>query len=54
VTRRETFVNLASWIKDIVEKTNDQMSIMLVANKCDVNEQERKISKKDGEAFALE
>ncbi|XP_022152163.1 ras-related protein RABB1b-like [Momordica charantia] len=51
ITRRETFDNLASWLEDVRQQANSNMTIMLVGNKADLTHQ-RLVSKEEGEQFA--
>ncbi len=48
---RETFEHLSSWLDDCRKYSNQNLTIMLVANKCDL-EAKREVSKEEGEAFA--
>ena len=50
---RNSLNNLENWIKDIKDKTNyEKVPLILIGNKCDL-EGERKVSKEEGEKFAL-
>ena len=50
---RNSLNNLENWIKDIKDKTNyEKVPLILIGNKCDL-EDERKVSKEEGEKFAL-
>ncbi|KAJ9451260.1 Ras-related protein RABB1c [Diplonema papillatum] len=51
VTRRETFDHLQSWLTDARDNANTNMAIMLIGNKCDL-ENKRQVSKEEGEQFA--
>uniref|UniRef100_A0A7S2X9Q9 Uncharacterized protein n=1 Tax=Lotharella oceanica TaxID=641309 RepID=A0A7S2X9Q9_9EUKA len=52
VTNRESFEHVQHWLKEVdVYCTNEDVVTMLVANKID-KEQERKVSKEEGMAFA--
>ncbi len=53
VTRRETFNHLNTWLEDARQHSNNNMTIMLIGNKCDL-EQKRQVSTDEGEAFAKE
>jgi Ras-related protein Rab-2A len=53
VTRRETFNHLNTWLEDARQHSNNNMTIMLIGNKCDL-EQKRQVSTEEGEAFAKE
>ncbi|MCD7459635.1 Ras- protein Rab-2A [Datura stramonium] len=53
VTRRHTFEQLSSWLADIREHSDPRLTVMVVANKCDVNGEIRAVvSKEEGEEFA--
>ncbi|ORX85488.1 ras-domain-containing protein [Basidiobolus meristosporus CBS 931.73] len=53
ITRRETFEHLAKWLEDAREHSNDNITILLIGNKSDL-EGKRAVSKEEGEAFAKE
>ncbi len=53
ITDKESFQNLDNWIKDVNDKKiYDNIPFVLIGNKCDL-EQDRKVSKEEGEKFAL-
>jgi len=51
ITDRETFENISNWMSKIQEHAESRVSVILVGNKCD-RENERKVSRKEGEAIA--
>ncbi|KAH6756800.1 RAB GTPase-like protein B1C [Perilla frutescens var. hirtella] len=51
ITRRETFNHLGSWLEDVRNHANRNMSIMLIGNKCDLHKK-REVSSEEGEQFA--
>jgi len=51
ITRRETFDHLTEWLEDCKKYSNPNMVIMLIGNKCDL-EEKRAISREEGEKFA--
>lgn len=51
ITRRETFNHLTSWLEDARRHANDNMVIMLVGNKSDLDKR-RVVSTEEGETFA--
>ncbi|KAJ1968511.1 Ras- protein Rab-2A [Dispira parvispora] len=53
ITRRETFDHLATWLEDARKYSNANITIMLIGNKCDL-ENKRAVSREEGEAFARE
>ncbi|KAK9759802.1 Ras- protein Rab-2-B, partial [Basidiobolus ranarum] len=53
ITRRETFEHLAKWLEDAREHSNDNITILLIGNKSDL-EGKRAVSKEEGEEFAKE
>eukprot|EP01104_Vermistella_antarctica_P003961 TRINITY_DN1436_c0_g2_i1.p1 TRINITY_DN1436_c0_g2~~TRINITY_DN1436_c0_g2_i1.p1 ORF type:complete len:212 (-),score=49.45 TRINITY_DN1436_c0_g2_i1:465-1100(-) len=53
ITRRETFEHLTSWLEDARQHSNDNMTIMLIGNKLDL-EHRRAVSKEEGEKYAAE
>eukprot|EP01105_Mastigella_eilhardi_P022737 TRINITY_DN5649_c0_g2_i1.p1 TRINITY_DN5649_c0_g2~~TRINITY_DN5649_c0_g2_i1.p1 ORF type:complete len:237 (+),score=74.89 TRINITY_DN5649_c0_g2_i1:93-803(+) len=53
ITRRQTFNALSQWLDDARQHSNNNMVVMLVGNKTDM-EKERAVSKEEGEQFARE
>lgn len=53
VTSEVSFANIKNWIQQIKENATDNVKIVLVGNKIDV-EESRKISKQEGEKIAKE
>mmetsp|Transcript_388 Transcript_388/g.442 ORF Transcript_388/g.442 Transcript_388/m.442 type:complete len:216 (+) Transcript_388:95-742(+) len=53
ITRRETFIHLSTWLEDARQHANENMTIMLVGNKSDL-EHKRAVSTDEGEQFAKE
>ena len=51
ITRKSSFENLDMWINDIKSAGNENLSIILVGNKCDL-EDDRKVSKEVAEEKA--
>jgi len=51
ITRRETFEHLTMWLEDCRKYSNQNIVIMLIGNKCDL-ENKRAVSREEGEAFA--
>eukprot|EP01119_Soliformovum_irregulare_P005071 TRINITY_DN1644_c0_g1_i1.p1 TRINITY_DN1644_c0_g1~~TRINITY_DN1644_c0_g1_i1.p1 ORF type:complete len:136 (+),score=38.41 TRINITY_DN1644_c0_g1_i1:316-723(+) len=51
ITRRETFDRLSEWLEDCRKYANENIVIMLIGNKCDLQEK-RQISREEGEKFA--
>jgi Ras-related protein Rab-2A len=51
VTRRETFLDVASWLHDVRAYATRSTTVVLVGNKTDLDEQ-RQVSREEGEAFA--
>ena len=51
VTRRKTFTNLNFWIKQLKENGPDNVSVILVGNKSDL-ENKRYVTKQEAELFA--
>ena len=51
ITKRETFNHLTNWLKEVNERSNENMVIMLVGNKSDLKHK-RVVSTEEGEAFA--
>jgi len=53
ITRRETFNHLTTWLEDARQHSHNEMAIMLVGNKSDL-EHRRAVSFEEGEKFAKE
>eukprot|EP01006_Ploeotia_vitrea_P053368 TRINITY_DN67780_c6_g5_i1.p1 TRINITY_DN67780_c6_g5~~TRINITY_DN67780_c6_g5_i1.p1 ORF type:complete len:224 (+),score=1.36 TRINITY_DN67780_c6_g5_i1:23-673(+) len=53
ITRRETFQSLTSWLEDCQANSHANMTIMLIGNKSDLEDQ-RQVSRAEGEEFAKE
>jgi len=51
ITRRETFDHLTEWLEDCRKYSNPNIVIMLIGNKCDL-EEKRVVSREEGEQFA--
>jgi len=51
ITRRETFEHLTDWLEDCRKYSNPNMVIMLIGNKCDL-EEKRAVPREEGEKFA--
>mmetsp|Transcript_56402 Transcript_56402/g.78156 ORF Transcript_56402/g.78156 Transcript_56402/m.78156 type:complete len:203 (+) Transcript_56402:93-701(+) len=51
ITRRETFDHLQSWLEDCRRYSNQNIVIMLIGNKSDL-ENKRSVSKEEGQEFA--
>lgn len=53
ITREETFQSLKRWLEEARRNANENMVIMLIGNKSDL-QHKRQVSKERGEAFARE
>jgi len=53
ITRRETFNHLTRWLEEARQNSNQNMVIMLIGNKSDL-EHRRQVSREEGEKFARE
>eukprot|EP01118_Nematostelium_gracile_P004644 TRINITY_DN154_c0_g1_i2.p1 TRINITY_DN154_c0_g1~~TRINITY_DN154_c0_g1_i2.p1 ORF type:complete len:200 (-),score=63.58 TRINITY_DN154_c0_g1_i2:65-664(-) len=51
ITRRDTFDHLTEWLEDCKKYSNPNIVIMLIGNKCDL-EEKRQVSREEGEKFA--
>lgn len=51
ITRRETFDDVAWWLKDAMEIAPPNLTTVLVGNKCDLSDR-RTVSYEEGESFA--
>ena len=55
IADRDSFTNLSHWLKEIdLYSTNEAAIKLLIGNKSDVGEGERRVSKDEGRAFARE
>ena len=55
ITSESSFSGIAFWIEELKYKVeNENMILCLVGNKCDANDDERKISKNQGKKYAEE
>ena len=53
VTRRQTFTHLVSWLQDLKDYSEMNMPILLVGNKCDL-EDKRQVPEAEGRQLAQE
>jgi len=53
ISRRDTFAHLSRWLQEARQNGNDNMTIMLIGNKCDL-EHRRQVSFDEGKKFADE
>mmetsp|Transcript_3886 Transcript_3886/g.5435 ORF Transcript_3886/g.5435 Transcript_3886/m.5435 type:complete len:204 (+) Transcript_3886:3089-3700(+) len=53
ITRRETFDHIAEWLEDCKKYANPNIVMMLIGNKCDL-EEKRAVPRAEGEKFAAE
>jgi Ras-related protein Rab-2A len=51
ITRRETFDHLVTWLEDCRKYSNNNIVIILIGNKCDL-ENNRQVTRQEGEEFA--
>ena len=51
ISDKNTFLNIENWMTNIKEESSDTIPIILIGNKCDLDDQ-RKIQKEEGEQFA--
>ena len=51
ITRKETFDNIDKWRNELINSCNQEVTIMLIGNKCDLEEQ-RQINTEQGEEKA--
>ena len=51
ISRRETFAHLTRWLEEARQNGNENMTIMLIGNKCDL-EHRRQVSPEEGKKFA--
>ena len=54
ISNKDSFVSINGWIANIREIGKENMPIILVGNKCDLSDEVRKVSKKEGEDKAKE
>jgi len=53
ITRRDTFQHLGRWLEEARQNGNQNMTIMLIGNKCDL-EHRRQVTPEEGAKFAQE
>ena len=53
ITKKESFLKIKDWIKNILEHKDEDFPILLLGNKCDL-EEEREVTKEEGEQLAKE
>eukprot|EP00043_Microstomoeca_roanoka_P011407 m.107440 g.107440 ORF g.107440 m.107440 type:complete len:205 (+) comp15186_c2_seq2:261-875(+) len=53
ITKKDSFENVKNWIKNIEENASEDVELMLLGNKCDM-EEARAVTKEQGEKLALE
>merc|ERR1712060_632901 len=53
ITRRDTFQHLSRWLEEARQNGNQNMTIMLIGNKCDL-EHKREVTPEEGAKFAQE
>lgn len=51
ITRRETFEHLSNWIEDCKKYSSQNIVVMLIGNKCDLDAT-RQVTTAEGEQFA--
>ena len=54
IGNRESFDNIKKWVKDIEDNCNKDYVFFLIGNKCDLNDNQRKISYEEGEKISKE
>lgn len=54
ITRRDTFVHIETWMREVRENGNADMVIMLIGNKADLADTKRRVTYEEGERFAKE
>ena len=53
INNEKSFQNIETWMKEVEQKSsNKNMCLVLIGNKCDLDEKERKIKKEQGEKLA--
>ncbi|XP_035855790.1 ras-related protein Rab-8B-like [Sander lucioperca] len=53
ITNRKSFDNIKNWIRIIEEHASPDVEMMILGNKCDMNDQ-RQVSKEEGEELAID
>ena len=53
IDNKESFTHVENWLNDLKSQANDDVRIFLVGNKADL-EEERKVSKEEGEKYKLD
>ena len=52
INNRDSFENINTWLKEIKYKSNPDIKIILIGNKCDLTE-ERKVTYAERKTFAI-
>lgn len=52
ISQRNTFENLGSWVSQIKENANEDVAIVVVGNKADVDPRNRQVTFEEGRRFA--
>ncbi|KAI7870345.1 putative rab-2,4,14 [Spinellus fusiger] len=52
ISRRETFEHIPMWLADIRKHANPHTTIMLIGNKCDLDQRQRQVTLEEAEQFA--
>ena len=53
ISKKETFLKIKDWIKNIYQHKDEDFPILLLGNKCDLKE-EREVTKEEGDQLAKE
>ena len=53
ISKKESFLKIKDWLKNIYEHKDEDFPILLLGNKCDL-EEEREVTKEEGEQLAKE
>ena len=51
ITKKESFESIDKWINDLINSSDKNITILLIGNKCDL-ENQRKVTKEEGEEKA--
>ena len=54
INNEESFNNIKNWFKDVKGEIEKNTKFLLVGNKCDVTEKERKVKKEEANSYAIE
>ena len=52
IENKQSFEKITEWLKEIKDNAKEEVIVFLIGNKCDLDNKERNVSKKEGELLA--